>query len=89
MLSTSITARGHSCEWCTSTDVFFFYCLLYRRQCALAHDLSQYFASAQHRQERRFLYGGAYVTVIARSLGRLSEADPQLLPPITSPHRGF
>ncbi|KAJ0740567.1 hypothetical protein HanOQP8_Chr06g0218211 [Helianthus annuus] len=80
MLSTSITARGHSREWCTSTDLLFLYCLLNRH--ALAHGLAQYFTSAYHRQERVFLYGGAYVTVIARSLGHLPEADPKLLPPI-------
>ncbi|MFS7981289.1 hypothetical protein Hanom_Chr10g00949231 [Helianthus anomalus] len=49
MLWTSITARDHSCEWYTSTDVFFFYCLLYRRPCTLTHGLAQYFASAHHR----------------------------------------
>ncbi|MFS7970986.1 hypothetical protein Hanom_Chr09g00827381 [Helianthus anomalus] len=26
MLCTSIMARGHNREWCTSTDLFFFYC---------------------------------------------------------------
>ncbi|MFS7976867.1 hypothetical protein Hanom_Chr10g00897381 [Helianthus anomalus] len=74
MLSTSITACGHSREW---------------RSCALAHGLAQYFASAQHWQEHGFLYGGAYVTVIARSLGHLAEVDPQLLPPIAPTRMGF
>ncbi|KAM0021274.1 hypothetical protein Hdeb2414_s0024g00649081 [Helianthus debilis subsp. tardiflorus] len=49
MVSTSIKAHGYSREWFMSTDVFLFYCLLYRRPCALAHDLAQYFASAHHR----------------------------------------
>ncbi|MFS7947915.1 hypothetical protein Hanom_Chr06g00553761 [Helianthus anomalus] len=89
ILSTSITARGHSREWCTSNDHLFFYYLLYMRPCALAHGLAQYFAFAHHRQERRFLYGGAYVTVIARSLGLLSEADPHLLPTIEPTRMGF
>ncbi|MFS8026115.1 hypothetical protein Hanom_Chr16g01483151 [Helianthus anomalus] len=71
LISTSMAAHGHSCLWCTSTDVFFFYCLLYRRSCALAYGLAQYFASSNHRKERGFLYGNAYVTVIARSLGHL------------------
>ncbi|MFS7980741.1 hypothetical protein Hanom_Chr10g00942841 [Helianthus anomalus] len=48
---------------------------LYMRSCAFAHGLAQYFASAHHQQERRFLYGDAYVTIIARSLGYLPEAD--------------
>ncbi|KAJ0520805.1 hypothetical protein HanIR_Chr10g0463461 [Helianthus annuus] len=76
MISTSITARGHKREWCTSIDVFFFYCLLYRRSCALAHGLAQYFTSAHHWQKRRILHGGTYVTVIAHSLGHLTEVDP-------------
>ncbi|MFS7946696.1 hypothetical protein Hanom_Chr06g00539331 [Helianthus anomalus] len=75
-------AHDHSRKWCTSTDLFLFYCLLYRRLCTLAHGLAQYFASAHHRQERGFLYGDAYMTVIARSLGHLPEADLHLLPAI-------
>ncbi|KAJ0696084.1 hypothetical protein HanLR1_Chr10g0352921 [Helianthus annuus] len=89
MISTSITARGHNREWCTSIDVFFFYCLLYRRSCALAHGLAQYFTSAHHWQERRILHGGTYVTVIAHSLGHLTEVDPQLLPPIAPTRMSF
>ncbi|MFS7951752.1 hypothetical protein Hanom_Chr07g00598821 [Helianthus anomalus] len=34
MLATSIAARGYSREWCTGTNLFFFYSLLYRRPCA-------------------------------------------------------
>ncbi|MFS7950132.1 hypothetical protein Hanom_Chr07g00579781 [Helianthus anomalus] len=49
LISTSIAARDHRREWCTSTDVFFFYRLLYKRPCAPAHGLAQYFASAHHR----------------------------------------
>ncbi|MFS7927484.1 hypothetical protein Hanom_Chr04g00309671 [Helianthus anomalus] len=89
MLATSIIARGHSREWYTSTDVFFFYCLLYSRPCALAHGLAQYFASAHPRQKCGFLYGGTFVNVIARSLGHLPEADPQLLRPITLKRLSF
>ncbi|KAJ0570357.1 hypothetical protein HanHA300_Chr05g0177111 [Helianthus annuus] len=36
-----------------------------------------------------FLYGGAYVTVISRSLGLLPEADPHLLPAIEPTRMGF
>ncbi|KAM0060945.1 hypothetical protein Hdeb2414_s0004g00130131 [Helianthus debilis subsp. tardiflorus] len=81
LLATSISARGYSREWCTTTDLFFLYCLLYRRPCALAHGLAQYYASTHHRQERGFLYGGAYVTVIARSLGLVLHQDPHLRTP--------
>ncbi|MFS7939449.1 hypothetical protein Hanom_Chr05g00451861 [Helianthus anomalus] len=48
MISSSITARNKSREWCTSGDLFFLYCLLCKRPCALAYGLAQYFASA-HR----------------------------------------
>ncbi|KAJ0802164.1 hypothetical protein HanPI659440_Chr03g0126051 [Helianthus annuus] len=89
MLATSITGRGYSREWCTSTDLFFFYCLLYRRPCALAHGLAQYFASAHHLQEREFLYGDAYMTVIARALGLVPEEDPHLQAPIMPTRMGF
>ncbi|XP_021978960.2 uncharacterized protein LOC110874954 [Helianthus annuus] len=87
LLATSISARGYSREWCTTTDLFFLYCLLYRRPCALAHGLAQYFASGHHRQERGFLYGGAYVTVIARSLGLVPHQDPHLRTPAIMPTR--
>ncbi|MFS8022273.1 hypothetical protein Hanom_Chr16g01437531 [Helianthus anomalus] len=85
MLSTSITARGHSREWCMSTDLVFFY----RRPCALAHSLAQYFAAAHHRQEHEFLYGRAYLIVIARSLCHLPEADTQLRSAIAPMRMGF
>ncbi|KAF5807621.1 hypothetical protein HanXRQr2_Chr05g0235691 [Helianthus annuus] len=39
-ICTCITARGKSCEWCTTTDLFFFYYLLYRRPCALVQGLA-------------------------------------------------
>ncbi|XP_022008406.1 uncharacterized protein LOC110907783 [Helianthus annuus] len=87
LLATSISARGYSREWCTTTDLFFLYCLLYRRPCALAHGLAQYFASGHHRQERGFLYGGAYVTVIARSLGLVPHQDQHLRTPAIMPTR--
>ncbi|KAJ0851365.1 hypothetical protein HanPSC8_Chr13g0591361 [Helianthus annuus] len=90
LLAISISARGYSREWCTTTYLFFVYCLLYRRPCALAHGLAQYYASAHHRQEREFLYGGAYVTVIARSLGLVPHQDPHLRMPSVMPTRmGF
>ncbi|KAJ0921580.1 hypothetical protein HanPSC8_Chr05g0193171 [Helianthus annuus] len=58
--------------------MFFLYCLLYKRLYTLAHGLAQYFASAHHRQERRLLYGGANVTMIALSLGYHPETDPRV-----------
>ncbi|XP_035838170.1 uncharacterized protein LOC118485808 [Helianthus annuus] len=43
MISTSITARNKSREWCTSGDLFFLYCLLYKRPCALAYGFGSVF----------------------------------------------
>ncbi|KAJ0681918.1 hypothetical protein HanPI659440_Chr16g0641541 [Helianthus annuus] len=57
LISSSITAYGKSREWCMSGYLFLFYCLLYKRLCALAHGLVQYFAFAHHRQEHIKLYG--------------------------------
>ncbi|KAJ0865498.1 hypothetical protein HanRHA438_Chr12g0541171 [Helianthus annuus] len=87
MISTSITARNKSREWCTSGDLFFLYCLLYKRPCALAYGLAQYFASAHHRQECELLYGGAYVTRIALSLGYHPENDHDRVGPAIQPKR--
>ncbi|KAJ0821388.1 hypothetical protein HanPSC8_Chr16g0719611 [Helianthus annuus] len=87
MISTSITARNKSREWCTSGDLFFLYCLLYKRPCALAYGLAQYFASAHHRHERGLLYGGVYVTRIALSLGYHPENDRDRVGPAKQPKR--
>ena len=81
-IATSIAPRTKSREWCTSQDLFFLYCLLYRRPCALARSLAQFFASAFHRQERGLIYGGTYITIIARSLGYNPEQDALLSDPI-------
>ncbi|MFS8009595.1 hypothetical protein Hanom_Chr14g01286801 [Helianthus anomalus] len=82
LISSSITARGKSREWCMGGDLLFVYCLLYKRSCALAHDLAQYFTSAHHQQGRRQLYGNTYVNVIARSFGYHPSGDLHLLPAI-------
>ncbi|MFS7931600.1 hypothetical protein Hanom_Chr04g00357841 [Helianthus anomalus] len=87
MISISITARNKSREWCTNGDLFFLYCLLYKRLCALAHGLAEYFASAHHRQERGLLYGGAYVTRIALSLGYHPKNDRDRVGPTIQPKR--
>ncbi|MFS7982104.1 hypothetical protein Hanom_Chr10g00958811 [Helianthus anomalus] len=49
LIASSITARGKSRQWFTSGDLFLLYCLLYKRPCALAHGLAQYFAYVYHR----------------------------------------
>ncbi|MFS7964117.1 hypothetical protein Hanom_Chr08g00746411 [Helianthus anomalus] len=59
-------------------DLFFLYCLLRPRTCALTESLALYFATAYHRQECGMLFGGSYVTAIARSLGLVPDSDPNL-----------
>ncbi|MFS7920531.1 hypothetical protein Hanom_Chr03g00225951 [Helianthus anomalus] len=61
LIASSITTRGKSREWCMSGDLFFFYFLLYKRSCTLAHGLAQYFDCTHLRHECRKLYSGAYV----------------------------
>ncbi|MFS8029472.1 hypothetical protein Hanom_Chr16g01522731 [Helianthus anomalus] len=65
----------------------FLYCLLYKRPCALAYRLAQYFASAHYRQERGQLFGGAYVTRIALSLSYHPETDRDNVGPPAQPKR--
>ncbi|MFS7918380.1 hypothetical protein Hanom_Chr03g00200331 [Helianthus anomalus] len=55
---------------------------MYKRSCALAHGLAQYFTSAYHRQEHGLLYGGDYITVISLSFGYHPQSDPLLCPAI-------
>ncbi|KAF5821536.1 hypothetical protein HanXRQr2_Chr01g0015171 [Helianthus annuus] len=76
LIASSITTRGKSKEWCTCEDLFFFYCFVYKRSCALVHSLAHYFTSANHQQEHKKLYGGAYVIVIAHLFGYHPHADP-------------
>ncbi|MFS7920523.1 hypothetical protein Hanom_Chr03g00225871 [Helianthus anomalus] len=61
LIASSITTRGKIREWCMSGDLFFFYCLLYKRSCALAHDLALYFDCAHLQHEHMKLYSGAYI----------------------------
>ncbi|KAD7478642.1 hypothetical protein E3N88_01778 [Mikania micrantha] len=56
-------------EWCTSQDLFFLYCILSGRPCNLARCLAEYFSTYYHRQERGLIFGGVYVTRIARFNG--------------------
>ncbi|MFS7938045.1 hypothetical protein Hanom_Chr05g00434861 [Helianthus anomalus] len=89
IISTFITARNKSREWCTSGDLFFLYCLLYKRSCDLAHELAQYFTSAHHQQEHKLLYGGSYVTVITLSFSYHPETDPYVGPAIQPKRMGM
>ncbi|MFS8009598.1 hypothetical protein Hanom_Chr14g01286831 [Helianthus anomalus] len=74
-ISSSIPARGKSKEWCMGGDLLFFYCLLYKRSCTLAHGLAQYFTSTHHQQGFRQLYDNTYVNVIAQSFGYHPSGD--------------
>ncbi|KAL8211551.1 hypothetical protein R6Q57_005988 [Mikania cordata] len=71
----SVTGRGMSQEWCTSQDLFYLYCLLSGRPCNLVRCLAEYFSTYYHRQERRLIYGGVYVTRIVRFYG-LIDLEP-------------
>ncbi|KAD2804253.1 hypothetical protein E3N88_37630 [Mikania micrantha] len=62
-------------EWCTSQDLFFLYCILSGRPCNLARCLAEYFSTYYHRQERGLIFGGVYVTRIARFNG-LIDMEP-------------
>ncbi|KAL8230498.1 hypothetical protein R6Q57_000276 [Mikania cordata] len=45
----------------------FLYCILSGRPCNLARCLAEYFSTYYHRQERGLIYGGVYVTRLARA----------------------
>ncbi|KAL8208589.1 hypothetical protein R6Q57_008001 [Mikania cordata] len=64
---TTISGRGQSQEWVTKTDLFYLHSLIAGRPCNLARSFALYHASFYHRQERDTLWGGAFVTHIARS----------------------
>ncbi|KAD4179277.1 hypothetical protein E3N88_27868 [Mikania micrantha] len=74
-IASSVTGRGMSQEWCTSQDLFFLYCILSGRPCNLARCLAEYFSTYYHRQERGLIFGGVYVTRIARFNG-LIDMEP-------------
>ncbi|KAD5803259.1 hypothetical protein E3N88_14619 [Mikania micrantha] len=74
-LNANLKGRGMSQEWCTSQDLFFLYCLLSGRPCHLAQCLAEYFSTYYHRQERGLIFGGVYVTRIARFHG-LIDIEP-------------
>ncbi|KAL8210150.1 hypothetical protein R6Q57_006882 [Mikania cordata] len=55
VISSSITGCGMSQEWCTG------------RPCNVARCLAEYFSTYYHRQERGLIFGGVYVTRLARA----------------------
>ncbi|KAD3069241.1 hypothetical protein E3N88_37121 [Mikania micrantha] len=65
----TISGRGQSQEWVTTTDLFYLHSLIADRPCNLARCFALYYASFYHRQERDTLWGGAFVTHITRSRG--------------------
>ncbi|KAL8224984.1 hypothetical protein R6Q57_017541 [Mikania cordata] len=72
---TTISGRGQSQEWVTTTDLFYFHSLITGRPCNLARCFVLYYASFYHRQEHGKLWGGAFVTHIARSRGMVDMLD--------------
>ncbi|KAD4385238.1 hypothetical protein E3N88_25406 [Mikania micrantha] len=74
-IASSVTGRGMSQERCTSQGLFFLYCILSGRPCNLARCLAEYFSMYYHRQKRGLIFGGVYVTRIARFNG-LIDMEP-------------
>ncbi|KAK1410094.1 hypothetical protein QVD17_36627 [Tagetes erecta] len=88
IIASSISARGCGKDKVNMSDLFFMYCLFLRRPCALATCLAEYFESAYNRQARGQLYGGAYITVIARSFGISPDQDARISPSIKATKLG-
>ncbi|KAL8230407.1 hypothetical protein R6Q57_000185 [Mikania cordata] len=66
---------GQSQELVTTTDLFYLHSLITRRPCNLTRCFALYYASFYHRQERVTLWGGAFVTHIARTRGMVDMLD--------------
>ncbi|KAL8210346.1 hypothetical protein R6Q57_007078 [Mikania cordata] len=71
---TTISGRGQSQEWVT-TDLFYLHSLLAGRPCNLARCFALYYASFYHRQEGDTLWGGSFITHIARTRGMVDMLD--------------
>jgi hypothetical protein len=69
LLARSIVPRERSRDKVNQSDIFHLFCILTRRPCNLAACFAMYFEGVHHRQLRAMLYGGCFVTVIARNLG--------------------
>ncbi|KAL8223736.1 hypothetical protein R6Q57_019211 [Mikania cordata] len=78
----TISGRGQSQEWVTTTYLFYLHSLIVGRPCNLARCFVLYYASFYHRQERGTLWGGAFITHIARTRGMVDMLDD--LPAIES-----
>ncbi|KAL8232943.1 hypothetical protein R6Q57_002721 [Mikania cordata] len=74
-IMTTISGRGQSQEWVTTTALFYLHLLIVGRPCNLARCFALYYASFYHRQERDTLWGSAFVTHIARSRGMVDVLD--------------
>ncbi|KAL8225729.1 hypothetical protein R6Q57_018286 [Mikania cordata] len=72
---TTISGRGQSQEWVTTTDLFYLHSLIAGRPCNPARCFALYYASFYHRQERGTLWGGAFITHIARTRGMVDMLD--------------
>ncbi|KAL8231110.1 hypothetical protein R6Q57_000888 [Mikania cordata] len=66
---TTIPGHGQSQEWVMTTYLFYLHSLMTGRPCNLARCFSLYYASFYHHKERGTLWGGAFVTHIARTRG--------------------
>ncbi|KAD4179954.1 hypothetical protein E3N88_28545 [Mikania micrantha] len=69
---TTISGRGHSQKWVTTTNLFYLHSLMTGRPCNLAWCFALYYVSFYHRQERGTLWGGDFVTHIVHTEARLT-----------------
>ncbi|KAL8215170.1 hypothetical protein R6Q57_004619 [Mikania cordata] len=72
---TTISGRGQSRERVTMTDLFYLHSLIADRLCNLARFFALYYVSFYHRQVHDTLWGGAFVTHIARCRGMVDMLD--------------
>ncbi|KAL8260476.1 hypothetical protein R6Q59_028429 [Mikania micrantha] len=85
---TTISGRGQSQEWVTTTYLFYLHSLMTGRPCNLACCFALYYASFYHRQERRTLWGGAFATHLAHNIGMFELLqDPPAIEPRKLDHR--
>ncbi|KAL8223161.1 hypothetical protein R6Q57_020560 [Mikania cordata] len=71
----TISGRGQSQEWVTTTYLFYLHSLIAGWPCNMARCIALYYASFYHRQERGTLWGGAFITHIARTRGMVDMLD--------------
>jgi hypothetical protein len=78
IIARTICPRDLAREKVNLGDIFHLYCLLTGRRANLADSLAQFLAGAHHRKQAGALYGGSFVTYLARRLMFEPSLDDQL-----------